>query len=188
MQKLTIQQVENLRRDAKKLGRAEGITHSQALDRLAQDHGFKNWSLLQKNGVFDIDSPRLSDLIPDGYKPPQPRPAEGAGGLYLLRFLEGAPVALYRSRSDSHAEVVPTRRDLFNYVGGFGWGYSGSGAQNLSYAIVGKLFENDRLSRSELSSRALRLLENKISRLTNDQEYELTAEELRAAVIEEPAE
>lgn len=51
-----------------------------------------------------------------------------AGGQFLLRIVEGAGVALYRHRGDGAAELVPTRMDLFEYPGGFGCGYGGSGA------------------------------------------------------------
>lgn len=41
-------QVENLKREAKKLRKQLGITHSAALDILATRHGYKNWSLLER--------------------------------------------------------------------------------------------------------------------------------------------
>jgi len=48
---LTASQVDKLKRAAKKLAREEGIPHSRALDRLASERGYKNWSLLQKHAV-----------------------------------------------------------------------------------------------------------------------------------------
>jgi hypothetical protein len=42
-------QLERFRREAKKLSRESSITHSEALDRVAIRHGFKNWSLLVKH-------------------------------------------------------------------------------------------------------------------------------------------
>ncbi|MBS0355496.1 MAG: hypothetical protein JSR83_16550 [Proteobacteria bacterium] len=47
-------QLERFRREAKKLGRKLSITHSEALDRIAVEHGFTNWSLLVKHS----DAPR----------------------------------------------------------------------------------------------------------------------------------
>ena len=176
MQKITVQKVEALRRLAKLLSRAEDICHSHALDRLAQDRGFKNWSMLQKNGVLDPESPQLSDFVTNNSAAAAHVEDEG---VYLLRFLEGAPVALYRHRPGQTAEIVPTRHDLFNYAGGYSWGYHGSGPQNLSYALAGKIFQNERLSHSELSMRAMMLLENIISRLDGRIEYELQAVDLR---------
>lgn len=41
-------QIEQLRRNAKRVARANSISLSQALDRLAQASGFRNWSLLAK--------------------------------------------------------------------------------------------------------------------------------------------
>lgn len=40
--------VERLRREAKKASKSEGITHTQALDREAVKLGYRNWALLQQ--------------------------------------------------------------------------------------------------------------------------------------------
>lgn len=55
-------QVEQLRRDAKRLARVESIPLYESQDRLAQSKGFKNWSLLAKG----VDQP------PSRTKPPAP--------------------------------------------------------------------------------------------------------------------
>ena len=39
--------IEHLRREAKKLSREIGITHTQALDLEAGKHGYRNWALMQ---------------------------------------------------------------------------------------------------------------------------------------------
>ena len=192
MKKFTPQKAEAFRRLAKKIARAEGIPHSHALDRIAQEHGFANWSLLQRKGVAEPAAPDrtepanpgLSDFARGSLKLPQSAAGQPAEGAYLLRFLEGAPVALYRSHQGGAAEIVPTRRDLFQYEGGFGWGYHGSGAQNLCYALAGSLFVGEGLSRSELSDRAMLLLENVISRLNNSMEYELSEAQLRSLTVQ----
>lgn len=41
-------QIENLKREAKKLRKLLNVTHSAALDILATRHGYKNWSLLDR--------------------------------------------------------------------------------------------------------------------------------------------
>lgn len=41
--------LDQLRRDAKRMAREQSLTHSQALDTLARQRGFQNWSLLVKN-------------------------------------------------------------------------------------------------------------------------------------------
>lgn len=180
VQKITNQKVEALRRLAKKLSREKSIPHSHALDRLAQDYGFKNWSMLQKNGIQDPLSLPLPNIAGSTDKMLEAAPRQDDEGTYLLRILEGAPVALYRHQQGNTAEIVPTRRDLFQYDGGYAWGYHGSGPQNLCFALVGKLFDGNRLTKSELSDRALTLLEKVISRLDNAKEYELKAIDLRA--------
>jgi hypothetical protein len=61
----------------------------------------------------------------------------------FLRIVEDTGVALYRDGEDGTAEIVPTRQGLYRYSDGYALGYSGSGPQNLSHAIVGKVFELD---------------------------------------------
>ena len=43
--------LDRLRSDAKRIRKAENISHSQALDQIAVQHGFKNWSLLHRSAV-----------------------------------------------------------------------------------------------------------------------------------------
>lgn len=95
-----------------------------------------------------------------------------AEGKILLRIVEGAAVALHRPTDESSAELLIPRPDLFQYSGGYGWGYGGSGPQNLSYAIVGKVFENEYLDKSALSDKAMQLLEKLVSGLSGDSEYD----------------
>ena len=48
--RLTVAQLEQLRRDAKKLARTQPqLSHHQVLDQMAQSQGFQNWSLLAKH-------------------------------------------------------------------------------------------------------------------------------------------
>jgi hypothetical protein len=49
MQRITVSQIERLKRQAKVLCRSGGVTHSQALDQLAKTKGWPNWSLLMKH-------------------------------------------------------------------------------------------------------------------------------------------
>ena len=46
----TTHEVEVMRRDAKKRSRANGVILAKALDQIAAEQGYRNWSLLQKNG------------------------------------------------------------------------------------------------------------------------------------------
>lgn len=46
----TTHEVEVMRRDAKKRSRASGVILAKALDQIAAEQGYRNWSLLQKNG------------------------------------------------------------------------------------------------------------------------------------------
>lgn len=46
-------QVEAMRRAAKQISRNEGIPYSEAQNRIAREKGYRNWSLLQKNGLQD---------------------------------------------------------------------------------------------------------------------------------------
>lgn len=43
--------IDQLKRNAKRLAKEKGLTHSQALDILANELGYKNWSLLHKQAM-----------------------------------------------------------------------------------------------------------------------------------------
>lgn len=51
---MQVRDIDRLKREAKKMSRSEGITHYEALDKLANRHGFLKWSLLMKS--FNRDS------------------------------------------------------------------------------------------------------------------------------------
>lgn len=40
--------IERLKREAKKLKKAEGIPHNEALNRLAKTYGYTSWALLMR--------------------------------------------------------------------------------------------------------------------------------------------
>ncbi len=54
----TAHEVETMRRDAKRRTRANGMILAKALDQIAAEHGYRNWSLLQKNGNLPSDKPQ----------------------------------------------------------------------------------------------------------------------------------
>ncbi|ATS24106.1 hypothetical protein PK69_18005 [Xanthomonas phaseoli pv. phaseoli] len=99
----------------------------------------------------------------------------------LLRIVEGASVALYRHKDESLAELLPTRRDLFDYDGGYGWGYGGSGPQNLAHAIAGRIFLLDGLDDKQLRERAWVILDKIISRpiLNTDSDHDLSVDSIK---------
>lgn len=41
--------IEQLKREAKRMKRSTGKTHSECLDEIARRYGFQNWSVLMKN-------------------------------------------------------------------------------------------------------------------------------------------
>ncbi|APP87381.1 hypothetical protein ABQZ99_021115 (plasmid) [Xanthomonas hortorum pv. vitians] len=92
----------------------------------------------------------------------------------LLRIVEGAGVALYRHDASSGAELLPSRRDLFDYEGGYAWGYGGTGPLNLSHAIAGRIFLNDIKDANELSRRARIILDKVIIQLDGDTEHNIS--------------
>lgn len=49
-------QIEAMRRAAKKLASVEGLSYSESQDRIAREKGYRNWSLLMKNGQQDSDA------------------------------------------------------------------------------------------------------------------------------------
>ena len=60
----TTTQIERLKREAKKRSRATDLTHTQALDLVAVEHGFRNWSLLAKHSETTVSDGVTLDLVP----------------------------------------------------------------------------------------------------------------------------
>ncbi len=100
----------------------------------------------------------------------------------LLRILEGAGVALYRHSQGTAAELLPTRRDLFQYQGGYAWGYEGAGASNLAHAIAGRIYEFDGIEPAEMTVRANRIVQVLLARLNRDSPADLKVSEIKRLV------
>jgi hypothetical protein len=58
LKKFTAHEVEVLRRDAKVRARTNDVIFSKALDQVAAEQGYRNWSLLQKKGCTPSDAPQ----------------------------------------------------------------------------------------------------------------------------------
>ncbi|QEA40830.1 hypothetical protein FGL86_05780 [Pistricoccus aurantiacus] len=82
----------------------------------------------------------------------------------LFRVVEGAPVALYRAHDDAQAELVVSRYDLFQYEGGYAWGYQGTGPQSLSHALAALVYPAI-FDRGVLADKAREILEKVVSQL-----------------------
>lgn len=100
----------------------------------------------------------------------------------LLRILEGAGVALYRHSEGTAAELLPVRRDLFQYQGGYAWGYEGAGATNLAHAIAGRIYEFDGLEVAEVTARANKIVEVLLARLNRDSPADLKVSDIKRLV------
>ncbi|WP_316933334.1 DUF6166 domain-containing protein [Pseudomonas syringae] len=97
----------------------------------------------------------------------------------LLRVVEGAGVALWRSSPAGQAELLPTRRDLFQYEGGYSWGYKGEGCKNLAFAIIGRVYECDDLSSEDMYEKAMKLVETLIPALQQQMNHDLSVTVIR---------
>lgn len=58
--KFSPKQIQNLKSRAKKIKSASGINHCQALDQIAIENGFKNWSMLAKSSAITNDDSLLT--------------------------------------------------------------------------------------------------------------------------------
>ncbi|MEC4338606.1 glyoxalase superfamily protein [Stenotrophomonas pavanii] len=91
----TASQVNHLKRKAKSLARGLGITHSQALDLLAQEIGYKNWSLLSKHAMLEsqfIEPAVVGDL---------PGTVGGLNIMVTISKKEREVLDLFEQRTDS---------------------------------------------------------------------------------------
>lgn len=96
----TSSQLERFRREAKKLGRDLAIPHSEALDRIAAQHGFKNWSLLAKHSE---GAPPVPPATPQPVViAPEPRQRKYLHG----DIVEDDPAQCYCARCDLFVELT----------------------------------------------------------------------------------
>jgi hypothetical protein len=81
-------QVDQLRRDAQRLRKQQSLTHYDALNRIAVEHGYRNWSLLAKNSASPPPAGAAA-ITPTSlpFKPPaaagSQRPKDGRQRYYL---------------------------------------------------------------------------------------------------------
>ena len=94
-----------------------------------------------------------------------------------LKLFDGCPIAIVGHQDGSIGEMLSTRYDLYPYEGGIGWGYKGSGAKNLAYALAGRFCVNPN-DHVEIDKFAMDLLNSLICDLDNDKEYVLSNEEI----------
>ena len=64
-QPISISFLPQLRRDAKRLRELEQLSHAQALDRIARERGYTNWSLLVRNATYQPSSKTPAPALPD---------------------------------------------------------------------------------------------------------------------------
>ncbi|WP_167081411.1 YozE family protein [Massilia aquatica] len=103
---ITSAQIEQLKRAAKKLTRTSTFTHADALDHLALENGFKNWSLLAKYSKRSTAAPPV---------PPVPAPPAAATKLSRSRrrHLHGDQA------EDDTTKFYCAQCDLFTEAGHF---------------------------------------------------------------------
>lgn len=98
--------IEQLRRDAKRLGKSRGLSHAEALDAVAAEHGFRNWSLLARS--TQPMTPAITS----------PRGVRAAAGLFPFRMdatrseLQTIRAIVDRYESVVGAEVTVDRLSL----------------------------------------------------------------------------
>lgn len=97
-------QLEQFRRDAKRIARQSSIPHHEALDQVAAHHGAKNWSLLAKHSIGSIAVPASGSATPPS------TPAQPGGGDRRVRYylhgdeVEGDPTNFYCAQCDQFVE------------------------------------------------------------------------------------
>lgn len=69
MYKFSPEEIVTLKKHAKVLKKTLGIAHAQALDRVANDNGYTNWSLLQKHSSANESMPRVARVFGEDEQP-----------------------------------------------------------------------------------------------------------------------
>lgn len=78
--------IKRFRLHAKHLSRSKSISHSEALDAVAQEQGFSNWALLMKSA-----SPRRTVYLSSLKSTPRRSPEQIREAIVLGRFAELKP-------------------------------------------------------------------------------------------------
>ena len=93
-------QLEQFRRDAKRLARQTSIPHHEALDQVAARKGARNWSLLAKHSVASAAAP-ASPTATSPSMPAQPEGSDRRVRYYLHGDeVEGDPTKFYCAQCD----------------------------------------------------------------------------------------
>lgn len=80
---LSSAQLDQLRRNARRLGRTLSIPHSEALDRIAAQQGLKNWSLLSKHSAPAPTATSAPLEVPPARLAPEEPPSDPRKRYYL---------------------------------------------------------------------------------------------------------
>lgn len=110
--------------------------------------------------------------------------ADGARCEYLLRIVEDVHIAIRRCSGST--QLLEPRPDLFQYEGGFAWGYLGTGVKSLAYALVADACEAQALS-LDIDQHAHALVLNLLSGLNGEREYTFTDLQILRAAQEKSA-
>jgi len=109
-------ELRGLKREAKALKRAQGITHSKALDCVAKDRGYPNWSLLMKHSaptaaqsaaevVDAVDVETLIEWFAGRHeRAVEVSPFESAEGGYLWPTIDDSDLSTYLAEEFPEAE------------------------------------------------------------------------------------
>ncbi|WP_370678639.1 DUF6166 domain-containing protein [Comamonas sp. GB3 AK4-5] len=62
---------------------------------------------------------------------------------YLFRWIEGVAVCITENSETGNQELLEPRRDLFGSIGGYRWGYRGSGPQFLAWSLLAHVYDGD---------------------------------------------
>ncbi|EAS64468.1 hypothetical protein L4D04_15575 [Photobacterium angustum] len=98
--------------------------------------------------------------------------------IYKLRELEGHSIVLCEDQTKGNRHLLEYRRDLFNNLGSFSWGYIGTGTYFLSVCILAHHL-NGHTPTEEL---VLKLQHNLIGTLDTWDEHDITSSEIQKAI------
>lgn len=95
---------------------------------------------------------------------------------YLLRRIEGVEICITENSETGTTDMLEPRRDLFGSIGGYRWGYCGSGPQFLAWSLLAHLRDGEVPSQQQVHF----IVEWLLNELSGDAEWDIPSELIHA--------
>jgi len=136
-----------------------------------------------RNAIVDAELDKNAEFIEqlyNVYKMPTQHYELNPDFEYKLTFVDGHPVVLCSNLNNGARSLLEYRRDLYNNLGNFTWGYRGTGSYFLATCLLSHHFNGQAPSQYHIEL----LLLNLIEILDRDKEHVITSGQIQKAILD----